>query len=279
MVMDSLLNDQHIDRQVFRIIKNTEQRLTLGTLIRKLCKTIPGMDSRKIKNSVRRLIDAGELNYTYLYGSSWIEVNYSRPCTVSKNIIVAPSFYRQLKTEDRLVVYLEPGSSFGLGDHPTTRLALKGLDFLMERYGLRINKKKPLSAALDIGTGTAILAISAVLLGWDYVFAFDLDECAVYEAKKNIELNNLSSKIEVGMRWPDQKRKFELIMANLRFPTIKNYADLIKQSLAQGSFLLLSGIRPAELDRLDRVFSPPDFVSLWHSDEKGWDAKIYHCSA
>ena len=79
-----------------------------------------------------------------------------------------------------VVIRLRHGISFGSGDHPTTRLALRGIEQVFFETGQLINKSS--DSALDIGTGSGVLAIACLLLGVKRAIGIDTDSCARKES-------------------------------------------------------------------------------------------------
>ncbi len=161
-----------------------------------------------------------------------------------------------------------------MGDHPTTRLAMEGLNFLSPADGNWLDNRRP-AWALDIGTGTGILALAAARLGLDFVNAFDIDSCARFEARRNVELNCLSDRIFISSNWPENQANYMLVMANLRFPTIKQYHQAIADCVVPGSFLIVSGIRPHESGSLKRLFEKIGFLLLRSFCDGGWWAAVF----
>ena len=114
---------------------------------------------------------------------------------------------------ESLVVRIDPGPAFGTGQHPTTRMCLEALEkiSLPESWSM-----------LDVGTGSGILAVYGAKLGAGPVVAIDSDPEAIRWARKNIELNGLTGKIELSSGSLEKIRaRFSVVVANLTLNTIK----------------------------------------------------------
>jgi len=178
------------------------------------------------------------------------------PVDVGNTLRIVP-FWDCWRTEsDRLNIVVDPGASFGSGDHPTTLIALELLEKTINQMA---GRRQPLSL-FDIGTGTGVLAIAAEALGCGFIVACDLDPAAIWLAQRNVVLNsNLRS--EAHKRRPHfyvgpldaVKCTFDLVAANLAAPVLRRLkTELIARS---GHYLILSGIPDSMVDLIHREFS------------------------
>ncbi|AFY73124.1 ribosomal protein L11 methyltransferase [Synechococcus sp. PCC 7502] len=125
------------------------------------------------------------------WSSSWKQ--HWAPQEIGDQLIIIPAWLEAPADNTRLVVRLDPGSAFGTGNHPTTQLSLEALE--MRLYDAH---NQNLTFA-DIGCGSGILAIAAVLLGATKSYAIDTDIMAVKATNENRELNHIpAEKIWVG---------------------------------------------------------------------------------
>ena len=134
----------------------------------------------------------GELFYTYIHGSSFIEKSVNKPLNVSNRIVLVPAGMHGNCNPGRVTVRIIHGGSFGNGHHPTTRISLRGIDFVLNRGVFREQELK--KGALDIGTGSGILAIAAVKLGIKKAVGIDIEAIARKEAIENVRVNGLAGK-------------------------------------------------------------------------------------
>ena len=144
-----------------------------------------------------------------------------KPTKAGSRIVVKPSWEEYTPADGELVIEMDPGMAFGSGLHETTSMCIKALEEHIESIR-RDRSEGPDGAAndirvLDVGTGTGILAISAVLLGADAALGIDIDTDAVRVAEENIEHNGLSDSITVqyGDLTEGVSYQADIITANL----------------------------------------------------------------
>lgn len=160
---------------------------------------------------------------------------YFWPEKITKKMVVKPTWRDYDAHPDEIVLEIDPGMAFGTGTHPTTSLCLN----MIETY------LKKCDSFLDIGTGSGILMIGAAKLGAKKVWGVDIDEVAVYIAKKNLLLNNIDSKrfnIKTGNLVDVIKDRFDIVAANILSDVILVLLDSIKNVLAQDGIFICSGI-------------------------------------
>jgi ribosomal protein L11 methyltransferase len=223
-------------------------------------------ERRAVRAAIRALVAAGELVYTFEHGASFLEPSFDRPVRVSARIILAPPGRPVEAAAATAVVRIAPGASFGAGRHPTTRLALRGIDFATGSRAAAAG-----GAVLDVGTGTGVLAIAAVALGLAGGVGIDLDPVAVREARQNVALNGFAGRIDISDRPLEAiGGGFALAAANLRPPTLAALAGPLAGRLAPGGCLVLSGIRRGEVPGLRAPFEAAGLRRVWEDVEEGW---------
>ncbi len=183
------------------------------------------------------------------------------------------SLYLQENNFEVKAIDISKGASFGFGDHPTTRLAIQGIEAaLSENHGIL---KADNSRALDIGTGSGVLAIAAVLLGIKRAVGIDIDPCARDEAQKNIKLNGLEHRIKIlDTSVEDIKETYSLITANLRYPTLKRLCSHIAKITQKKGAVVVSGIKSDEVEDLLDNFTQNGFQCTWKAFEKDWAGMV-----
>ncbi len=262
------LIDIEIKGKILESIFNGGKKIVSADLIRGVAGQL-GTDRRKVQNVLSTLIVNRDLMYTYKLGCSFIEPAVNRPVRMSSRVVIMPGNTTYQEKKEDIVIMLEQGAAFGIGDHPSTRLAIKGIEkVLMDGEEQKNIKDRTM---LDIGTGTGILAMVSVRLGMNRGVGIDIDPCAIFEAKTNIKINGLDQKISIKELPLEEMRKpFHLITANLRYPSLKNMFSHFKRLVAPGGSLVVSGVKSSEKKALVDLFTEKHFALHWRGAEHGW---------
>ena len=262
-----------IHRKVLAIVEESSCRLTPGELKKRLLgKNFE--DEKALKTAISDLVLSRQLKYTYQFGCSFLEKSYEKPTRVSRRVILKPPGIVYEPASFDIVIDILKGASFGFGDHPTTRLAIQGVEAAL------FNKHGDINAddgrALDIGTGSGVLAIAAVLIGIKRAVGIDVDPCARAEAQKNIKLNGLEHRIKIlDTRVEEIKETYSLIMANLRYPTLKRLCPHMAKITQKEGAVVVSGIKSDEVEDLVNDFTQNGFQCTWKAVEKGWVGMVF----
>lgn len=148
-------------------------------------------------------------------------------------IVVTPSWVRdEVPPGAKHIITLDPGQAFGTGHHATTTQCLELLQRL-DLTGARV---------LDVGTGTGVLAIAAVLLGAGEVLGVDIDADAVAVAAANAEANGVVLDVREGSVDVADAPPYDVVLANLITPVIVDLAPSLVAATAEGGTLIASGI-------------------------------------
>lgn len=256
----------------FRTVIDSFNRTTPPDLEKQLAEKF-GIDKKQVKSVIRRLVAEGELAYTYEFGSTFLERSFNKPVRVSKHIVLKPPGLHQRSRPNDVVVQIKPGASFGAGNHPTTRLALQAIEHILlgEQH---LDNMEDMSA-LDIGTGSGVLLITAILCGIKSGLGIDTDPCSVIEAAENAKINGLDGRVVISdQSLSNIRERFSLILANLRLPTLKKMHLHFNEKSNTSGYLVLAGIRDYELDGLLLTYKKIAFEKIWSGDELGWSAVV-----
>ncbi len=254
--------------RIVDFISRSPRRVTLTDLERGLgARSLP--EKRALRKAVRQLVDQGCLQYAYRLGCSFLEPSIQGVVHVTRRLVLKPAHLPYSPAPGEVVVSLVPGSAFGLGDHASTRLALRGIErAVRENPGFQGWKT---SRMLDIGTGTGVLMIAAVRLGMKGAVGLDPDPCARYEARENIRINGVADRAAVKDAPVEvQHGPFALVAANLRWPTLAQLAPRIGSLTCRGAGVVLSGIREEELGTIRSCYARAAFSTAWTGKEQGW---------
>ena len=261
-------DNEDIRRKVMAMVEESSCRFTPGELRKRFSVKING-DEKTLKTVISDLVLSRELTYTYQFGCSFLEKSYEKPMRISKRVVLKPPGMVYDSSSCDIVIDILKGISFGFGDHPTTRLAIQGIEStLFNKYGdINVDDGR----ALDIGTGSGVLAIAAVLMGIQRAVGIDIDPCARVEAQKNIQLNGLEHRINIlDTRVENIKETYSLITANLRYPTLKRLCSHMAGITQKKGAVVMSGIKSEEVEDLLDTFAQNGFQCTWKADEKGW---------
>lgn len=165
----------------------------------------------------------------------------------------------------RFVLRIDPQQAFGTGLHDTTRLCVE----MMERY------VSPGRAAIDVGTGTGILAMVAAVLGYRPVVAIEIDPTAATCARRNAKQNGLGAvkvvRADIESSDPPPAR---LLVANLNRPLLDRVVPRLSRWLEPGGNMILSGILVEDVDEMVSMLASaaqPLRVVRYHT-AGGWAA-------
>jgi ribosomal protein L11 methyltransferase len=177
-------------------------------------------------------------------GDEWREAwkAYFEPTRVGPRLVVRPSFKPYAPEPDDVVLTLDPGGAFGTGTHETTRLLLEGLQRHL-RAGAHV---------LDVGCGSGILAIAALLLGAVRATGVDVDPEAVRVSRENAEHNGVSDRLALyeGTLAALPAGRFPLVLANIESRVLVPLAAELAARVAPGGVLVLGGLLAPERERM-----------------------------
>jgi ribosomal protein L11 methyltransferase len=182
------------------------------------------------------------------------------PDPVGQRLLILPAWL-DLPPEhaDRLVIRMDPGSAFGTGSHPTTRLCLEALEDL-DLAGQRV---------ADLGCGSGILGIAALLQGARSVAAADTDSLAVRATRDNAAVSGFQDQLTVELGSVETLAELlagepaDLLLCNILAPVIEALCPAFASVLAPSGLGLLSGLLVDQAPRLQQVLA-----------EQGWRAEL-----
>jgi ribosomal protein L11 methyltransferase len=168
--------------------------------------------------------------------------------TTAGRLWVGPPWLEPEAPARSVKVVIEPGMAFGTGDHPTTHFCLEALDHaLAEKHG---------ASVLDVGTGSAVLAIAARKLGAGRVVGTDNDPVAIRVAQENAERNG-ASPLELSTAGLDEvDGTFDLVLANILSNTLVELAPALSAKVAPRGLLVLAGILGQQADEVLGAYLP-----------------------
>lgn len=218
---------------------------------------------------VDNLIESFRIEKEVIEDKNWNEVwEKSREVIrVSDRIVIKPTFKDYSAKENEIVLTIDPKMSFGTGEHQTTKLILR----LLEKHvhnGMKV---------LDVGSGTGILAITAVKLGAKKSIAVDFDEICLENCKENCSLNDVEDTVELLTGEIDNvvEKDFDLVLANIQKNVLLEIAEKIKVKLNQNGVVILSGLLESDKSAIEKKYHSLGFKTKQIEQMDEWIAIIF----
>ena len=224
--------------------------------------------------AVLRRINAAydDVTTSYVEDSDW-ENNwreYYKPIEVGEKLVVVPE-WEEAPQDGRLPLRLDPGLIFGTGSHATTRMCLAALEEF-SKPGVRV---------LDLGCGSGILGIGALILGCDSCLGVDIDPKAPDVVMSNAALNGIGA--DKMTAWAgdiiaDASLRahigggYQLVLANIVADVIIPLSAVVHQFMAAGAVFICSGIIEHRWPETEAALISNGFEILDHKSEEEW-----HC--
>ena len=188
---------------------------------------------------------------------------YFHPTPIGKKLLIRPVWEDNYDAGDRKVLDIEPGLAFGSGSHPTTQLCLETLE----------NYITPDSTVLDIGCGSGILSIAALLLGARSAFGVDIDSLAVKTAKANALQNGFGDDkftVVQGNLSDKVNGKFNVVVANIVADIIMEFNKTVGDFLTDDGVYITGGIIESREDEVLFSFAQNGFEVTDRFENNGW---------
>lgn len=196
--------------------------------------------------------------------SDWADQwkKYYKPIHTGKQVVIVPVWEEYEPRVGEKVVLMDPGMAFGTGTHETTRLCAAMLEDFSPQ-GKRV---------LDVGCGSAILAIAASKLGCESAYACDIDPQSVRVARHNCEINGTDNVVcavsDLVADVPDEK--YDIILANIVADIIIRLAPDAVRLLAPGGVMIVSGIITGRADEVRTALTAAGYEIVSERTENGW---------
>ncbi|PIW69989.1 MAG: 50S ribosomal protein L11 methyltransferase [Ignavibacteriales bacterium CG12_big_fil_rev_8_21_14_0_65_30_8] len=186
---------------------------------------------------------------------------------ISDRIVIKPSFREYKKKNDEFVITIDPKMSFGTGKHTTTKLVVQ----MLEKY------IKAGDNVLDVGSGTGILAITAIKLGSVSAVAIDNDDWCYENAIENCKLNNVEEKIDVRNCELAQveEKDFSVIISNIQKNVLKDLAKDFKNRIKEKGILILSGLLENDKKEMIDFYSNYGYNLLESKQLEEWISLVF----
>lgn len=195
---------------------------------------------------------------------------YFKPIEVGNKLVIKPSWETYNGSNDRMILEIDPGMAFGSGTHESTRLCLASLEKFIKNN----------DEVLDLGCGSGILSVAALLLGAKHVFAVDIDPLAVKITKDNMGINGMNASrytvVEGNMLTSEELinqagcKKYDIILANIVADVIIAFTPLIANLLKEGGIVISSGIIEEREEDVKGKMLSHGFEVIEVNRDRGW---------
>jgi len=200
------------------------------------------------------------------WATSWKQ--HWQPTEIGDRFLIYPAWETPPQDSGKLILRLDPGAAFGTGTHPTTQLCLESLE-------MRLSENPEQQALGDIGCGSGILSLGAILLGAKKVYAVDTDALATKTCRSNCQLNQIDRKriiVADGSidKLIDKGEKLDGIICNILADIIIELFPKFNQITHEKSWAVLSGILLTQADSIADVVEQQGWTvaALWK--RKDW---------
>lgn len=262
-VDDSLMGLKTVEPHITAYVHDNAQGVEMLASIRELVNGYAQNNADGFYGNIRlELANVKEEDWA----NNWKQ--YYKPFHVGKSLIVKPSWENVEPGAGDRILEIDPASTFGTGQHHTTKMVMETLEDVVKN-GDRV---------LDLGCGSGILTIAAMLFGAKEATVCDIFENAVKTASENIEKNGFSSfKAFCGNIIEDKKLResigggYDVICANIVADVIIGMSPLFEGFLKDGGRLVVSGIIDERADEVKAALSQNGWKTLSEKNEEGWN--------
>jgi ribosomal protein L11 methyltransferase len=214
-------------------------------------------------------IGSGKITIRKLPREDWAESwkRHFPPLEIGNALLIKPSWSKRRPRKGQQLVVLDPGLSFGTGQHPTTEFCLREL--------VRHRDPALKQSVLDLGTGSGILAIAAVKLSYAPVHALDFDPQAVSVARANARSNRVQRKIHIDQSDLTQmpartSQRYDVMCANLLANLVIAERKRILARLNPTGVLVIAGILKREFNEVRKNYESVGMKLVASRAQKEW---------
>jgi ribosomal protein L11 methyltransferase len=191
--------------------------------------------------------------------------NFVEPIEVDDRLVIVPE-WRAFTPSAAMVITIDPGAAFGMGDHPTTRLSAQAV---LDAVGDG-------DTVLDMGCGSGVLGIVAARLGAALVYAVDIDAEAVTATLHNAGRNGVSDRILASQSAsvPQLREPVDIICANILAPVLLDLSAALVAQVRNGGTVILSGLLVDQSRHVVDRYRSLGLESVERLMLEGWCAEV-----
>jgi len=249
----------HTDHRMRAFFPSTEDDATLKQTIR--------LYLRQLRDIFPEC-PVGATRWRVIADRNWHDTwrKYFTPQRIGKGFLVTPPWIPATEV-GRHVIVIEPAMAFGTGTHETTRCCLEFID------ELGVFPRKVPSTALDVGTGSGILAIALAKVGVPGVLALDNDPVALEAAESNLKINEVEGAVTLSrMEVSRLRRRFPLVVTNIILDTLVQISGSLTRCVDGRGTLILSGLLRTQVAPVLGHFER--FTLEQRKDRKEWSTLL-----
>jgi ribosomal protein L11 methyltransferase len=233
--------------------------------------------TERLLGEIRRALDdlgsaAGAqptLSMQLINGGAWVEQwkRFYRPFKIGKRLVIRPPWEPYVGAAHERILTLNPGQAFGTGLHATTQLSLTFLETIVGT--------QPDARLLDVGCGSGILSLAAVLCGGVGALGIDVDHLAVWVARVNARLNHLSKQVTFRPGSLEVvTERFDIVVANILLEPILAMLKPLHAAIIPGGVVVLSGVLTTEMPQLRVGLSAHRWRITQQASQEEWTAVV-----
>lgn len=224
-------------------------------------------EEQKLKELLEEFPFEAIINYKVIqveiknWNEEW-EKNFFQPIVIGNECVIHSSFHKDVPKAQYDIV-IDPKMAFGTGHHETTSLMISEI--------LQMNLKD--KTVLDMGCGTAVLAILASMRGATNILAIDIDKWCTDNSTENIEINNISNiTVQLGDADLLKGLKFDVILANINRNILLNDMESYSSCLDAGNELFMSGFYKEDIPLIEAEATRNNLSLQYFNEKNNWVA-------
>lgn len=267
-VDDDLMNLKNVKTHITCYLQENIQGAEMMTALKGALDDIKSRDKENFFGSLEIKTDSIREED---WANNWKQ--YYKPFNVGNKLIIKPTWEKVENSGERKILEIDPASSFGTGQHHTTKLVMETLEEVISGG----------ESVLDLGCGSGILSIAALLLGAKRAVMTDVFLNAVNTASENVKQNGFDKdcySAYCGNIIDDVKLRekigtgYDVITANIVADVIIKMCPLFRGFLKEKGKLIVSGIITERLDEVKAALSENSITIEKITEEEGWNALL-----